>query len=348
MSKVHDFIKSVVNEKDGFILDEAWRLSEESFGVIVPVLRDVDLKKEYITLAEAEDVEVKDTGDINYVYVKNNEDSPLLVSRGEIFSGKTQERAAMHGHIIMSGKGMRVAVRCVHASKGIQQGEYMHYYGRTPYRVTYNLSSQGKTWDSVQCFSASASGMGTSLGDSQWRQTSRDVESTCNGNFFQADSPLRSSMGIGSQREEPRHDDLAGTLSEVSAMMKEVFRKIPDIENQVGAIFIHNNSVLGLDIYDIPVSWSAVKKEVIEKEGSEFLSKDDTNLFMFDTSRVGKFLQSRLVDRTFEEKVIYGEEQGKPYKVVEIKEVTEKNEKGLMGEAVILHDRIIHLTMYRS
>ena len=345
MSKVHDFIKSVVNEKDGFILDEAWRLSEESFGVIVPVLRDVNLKKEYTTLAEAEDVEVKDTGDINYVYVKNNEDSPLLVSRGEIFSGKTQERAAVHGHIIMSGKGMRVAVRCVHASKGIQQGEYMHYYGRTPYSVTYNLSSQGKTWYSVQCYSASAKG--TSLGDSQRRQASRDVESTCNVNFLQSDSPLRTT-GMGIHREEPRHDDLAGTLSEVSAMMKEAFRKIPDIENQVGVIFIHDNSVLGLDIYDIPISWSAVKKEVIEKEGSAFLSKDDTNLFMFDTSRVGKFLQSRLVDRTFEEKVIYGEEQGKPYKVVEIKEITEKNEKGLMGEAVILNDRIIHLTMYRS
>jgi len=312
----------------------AWRLSEESFGVIIPVLRDVYLKKSYKTLAEAEDVEVKDTGDINYVYVKNNEDSPLLVSRGEIFSGKTQERAAVHGHIIMSGKGMRVAVRCVHASKGIQQGEYMHYWGRTPYSVTYDLSrGQGQTWDSVQGYHASASNMGMNL--------------SSRVNFFQAGSNSFGT-GIGSIREEPRQDDLASTLSGVSAMMKEAFRKIPDIENQVGAIFIHDNSVLGLDIYDIPVSWSAVKKEVIEKEGSAFLSKDNTNLFTFDTSRVGKFLQSRLVDRTFEEKVIYGEEQGKPYKVVEIKEVTEKNEKGLMGEAVIFNDRVIHLTMYRS
>ena len=143
MKKINDFINAVKDEKEGFILDEPWRLNEETLFAIVPILRKSKKKRKYIMLAEAKDVQIEDTGQIAYVYVKNNEEKPLFVSRGTIFRGKTQERAAIHGHLIQPGKGMRVSVRCVHASKGIKGKAEMEYAGITGYGI--DLSTQSRT-----------------------------------------------------------------------------------------------------------------------------------------------------------------------------------------------------------
>ena len=149
---VQDFITDIIEEKNGFILDEPWRLSEESLSVIVPIKREIEEERDYITFAEAVNVNVEDTGQIDYVFVRNNEDKTLLISRGEIFRGKTQERVSIHGCIIQAGKGARVAVRCIHRSKGIRRGTDMEYGGRTPYDI--NLSNQTDTWNSINAFSA--------------------------------------------------------------------------------------------------------------------------------------------------------------------------------------------------
>ena len=89
---IRQFIRNVVEEKGGFSLDRPHRLGEKSFSVLVPVIRKTEEKRDYITFAEAKKVEVKDTGRVETVNVRNNEDAPLYISRGEIFKGDTQEK----------------------------------------------------------------------------------------------------------------------------------------------------------------------------------------------------------------------------------------------------------------
>lgn len=371
---VQNFIKSVTEEKNGFILDEAWRLNEESLSVIVPVLRKSKAKRAYITLAEAKDVKVEDTGQIDYVYVQNNEDAALLISRGEIFRGKTQERAAVHGHIIMAGKGARVAVRCIHQSKGIRSGAEMKYGGRVPSDI--NLSNQANAWNSVSAHFCSYRGI-DNVGGIEIGAQPRNIKmplkknvskgkdddntnmtSTLNNVMYCSNNTVEpDNLGM-SENEEGSNpifrnmrsnigasDDLVGTLDDMSDMIKEMMKKIPPIKNQVGAIFLYENYIKGLDIYDLPDSWKSVKEDVVAKEGSDYLKKENNNIFEFKPEKVKKLVGQKL-SGTFEEKILY---DGKDYRIIEIREVVEDDKKTrLLGEAVEFKNKVIHLTMYSS
>jgi hypothetical protein len=365
-----NFIKFIVEETNGFQLDEAWRVSEESLSVIVPVKRNSDSKRDYITFAEAQDVKVEDTGQIDSVYVKNNEDKPLLISRGEIFRGKTQERAAIHGYIVGAGRGMKIAVRCIHQTKGISKGAEMKYGGYTPYDVDF--SNQSRTWSTVRqansthkvktkSFKSPSPVYGDAIPVNNIYYSGTITESpiitanSCTTNDFiggEVDYSMSSNSELGSSRftaTPTSSDDLVGTLDEMSDMIKEMLKRIPPIENQVGAIFLYENEIRGLDVYDLPDSWKSVKDDVVEKEGSNYLKKDDTNLFEFKAEKVKALLGKRL-NTIFEEKTIF---DNKEYKVIEIKQILPETEdknktKRLMGEAVEFNGNIIHLTMYRA
>ncbi len=372
MKIVSKFIDTVVKEKDGYKFSEAWQLNEDSLNVIVPVLRKKKAKKrKYITLAEAKDVEMSDTGQIDYVYVKNNEKKPLLISRGEIFRGKTQERAAVHGHIVEAGKGSRVSVRCIHNSKGIVGKAKMEYGGKTPYAV--NLTSQRNTWESIRNYTSGNVGIGTSapaaefnsfedlggemqnfgedlLGSTDEAQlNSLDINEgvsrggTSSMSFTDNTDKSASAFHVGaSQTPNIGGDNLVASLAKQSEDLREIMKKIPFIENQAGVVFIYDSKIKGLEIYDVSESWSVVKEDVVEKEGSDFQEKESDNLFEFKPSKVKKMLGKKL-GVEFSEKSIYKSDD---YEVIEIKEKADKKSK-LVGEAVVLKDEVIHLTMYR-
>lgn len=312
---IKQFIKSIREEKDGFSFDQPWRLEEKSLGVIVPILRTSRQQRSYITLAEAKEVKIEDTGQIDSVYVKSNEEKPILISRGEMFRGKAQERAAIHDHIIMPGKGLRVAVRCIHASRPIVAGAEMKYGGRAPYSVSY--ASQRETWQDVGHHYFMAQAAAFSSGAAQPAEAPFVMDNTLNIS--------------GS-------DDLTATLDSISDAVKAAMKKIPPIENQVGAVFFHENSMLGMDLYDLAKSWDAVKQDVIEKEGASFIKKDEgTDMFEFKPAR-SKSLIGKYLSADFEEKEIYNRE----YRLVEL-----RSDK-LIGEVVEFKGRVIHLTFWKK
>ena len=324
MSRVSSFIKSIKEEKDGFSFDRPWRLDKDSLGVIIPILRKSKKKRDYITLAEANKIKVEDTGQIDHVYIRNDEDKPVYVSRGEIFRGKTQERTAIHGYVIMPRQGLRVAVRCVHQTKGIRAKADMKYGGRTPYAV--DLSSQGNTWRSIHVYSSNVCRTkdNPSIGGSKSSpvfRASLDHEMGESASFF--------SM--------PASDDLVNTISDLSGSIKEVMKRIPFVENQVGAMFFKENSLVGMDVYDLAASWDAVKRDVVEKEGSNFLEKDSKDMFELKPEKAKGLAQEKLSAK-FEEKDIYDKE----YSVIEL-----RSEKAL-GEAVIFKGKVIHLTLWKK
>ena len=297
------FIESIREEKDGFSFDRPWRLEEKSLGVIIPIIRKSRRQRDYIVFAEAEKIKVEDTGQIDFVFVQNDEDKPMLISRGEIFRGKTQERAAIHDHIIPSKQGLRVAVRCIHASRGIVSGTEMKYGGRTPYTVGF--TSQSRTWENVSTYASSV----------------RTATPTSSSSF----------------PTTPVSDDLAGSLDALTDAMKEALKKIPYIKNQVGATFFSGNKMLGMDVYDLPKSWDAIKKDVVEKEGANFLKEDKAELFSFKPEK-GKSLIQEYLSAKFEEKEIYNRE----YKLVEL-----RSEK-LIGEAIEFKGKVIHLSFWKK
>ena len=332
---IKQFIQSVRDEKDGFSFDKPWRLEEKSIGVIIPILRKSKKKRDYITLSEAKDVKIEDTGQIDGVYVKNNEDKPLLICRGEIFRGKTQERAAIHDYMVMPGKGLRVAVRCIHQSKGISSKAPMESSGRAAYSITFD--NQQKTWESVRTYATVVSdyvGVGTS-------NPTQPINTTnLRGNSIYTDS-----INVGASGDIPLNswyiaggDDLVGTIDALSDSIREVMKKIPFIDNQVGAAFFKENNLIGMDVYDLPDSWDAVKKDVTEKEGATFLEKDSDDMFDFKPEKAHKLLKKKL-DIDFEEKTIY---QDKDYTLTELRS------DSLLGEAITYKDNVIHLTLWQK
>lgn len=327
------FIETVREEKEGFKFDLPWQLDKSSTGVIIPILRKSQKKRDYIVFAEASDVKVEDTGEIGFVYVKNNESKPLLISRGDIFRGKTQTRAAIHDHIIMPGKGLRVCVRCVFASKGINSRSDMGYAGRSPYKVKFN--DQQTTWNDVCVYTSSVR---LWAGDNPLSQNT-----TLTLNSGTVDSEFRvascSNSDIPNFSGVQSSDDLLGTIESLSSNLKEALQKIPFIKNQVGAAFFNTNTFMGLDVYDLPASWDAVKKDVVEKEGASFVDKNKEDMFQFKLE-FGRAAIKKALSDDFEEKVIFSKD--KEYTIYEVRG------KEIIGEAIEFNGKIIHLTFWKK
>lgn len=336
MEKLTQFIHDLREEKGDYRFDQPWRLEENSLNVLVPILRKNKIKRKYITFSEAREIEVNDTGQIDYVQIKNNESKPVLVCRGDIFRGKTQERAAIHDYIIPPTKSIRVSVRCIHHSKGISGNAKMEYGGKVSGDI--DLSNQEKTWNTVReqvtnYYSTTTTGISGSMhatnGEIQGWNIDNDI--TVTYDTFSFDNPyVRGNMRTG-------NDNYVGMIDDVVDNMREAMKKLPPIKNQVGVVFFGDNDLKGLEIYDSPDSWTALKEDVISKEGSSFLNKDDENLFEFRPKAAKKLIKKKL-NVSFTEKYIYNKE----YKLIEV-----KSDK-YIGEGLIWKDHVVHLSIWKK
>jgi len=131
-------------------------------------------------------------------------------------------------------------------------------------------------------------------------------------------------------------DDLVGTLDNLTENVRDAMKKIPRVKNQVGGIFIKDNDIHGLDVYDVPFSWENIQEDVIRKEGSCFID-DSNDMFVFRPEKAVKLIQSKL-RHVFEEKSIYDKE----YRVIEIRH------DDYVGEAVVFNQKVIHLTLWKN
>lgn len=343
---IRKFIKDIVEEKNGFSFDQPHRLGEESLSVLVPVVRNTNKKRDYITFAEAKNIKITDIGMINLVNVENNEDMPLYVSRGSIFKGATQERAAIHGYIIEPNSNLNIAVRCIHHTKSIQNNTDMTYGGITPYII--DLSSQFKTWNSISNFQL-VSGSSISTWVSSYEQypviintlnTIADNWATVtttsgDGDNYLGTFPTNEMNDLRYETTNVKNDDLVGILETMGGNLKDAMKNIPYIEKQVGGVFLQGSGkIIGLDIYDIPKSWQSIKNDMIKKEGASFIDDED-DLFIMRPEKSVKIISKKL-SQEFSEKIIYS----KNYSVVEVKY------KDLIGEAVIFNNTVIHLTLW--
>lgn len=145
------FLIDIANSKFGYKLGEPWKYSEESLGVVVPILRENVPDRQYITMYEVlQQLDMKDTGSIDQIELQNKSGMAIFIRSGTIFTGPTQNRASQHSGIYKKEEEV-INVCCVHASHGIRSGEKMQFGDIAPPGITMNLmkESQSDVWDSV-------------------------------------------------------------------------------------------------------------------------------------------------------------------------------------------------------
>ncbi len=300
-------VDSICGSTDGYSLGEPWRISEGYLGVVVPVLRESQQERKYKLLIEEDRVKIEDTGQIDGIFLKNNSDNPILVHLGSIFKGKTQERASVHDTLVMPNEGKKIAVRCVHATRGIQPGANIKYYSTAPSMIYDHFSSQQNTWSSVSAYS-----------NTYFTQTIGAQVPTQNTDVFHYS------------------DDLSKTLDSVSDVIREALKKMPENPTQIGAIVLKENTLQAFDIFDLPLSWSALRKDIAEKEGLTIIQKDENQVFSFNPAKVHPLISTGLA----------GNWISNPIYKREAFSVFEVSGEKLKGEFSVFHDEIIHATLW--
>jgi hypothetical protein len=150
-TELKTYLKNIADNRFGYRLGDPWKYSDESLGVVVPILRENSPERNYVTMYEVlKELNVQDTGKIDQLDLQNKSGVAIFIRAGTIFTGGTQNRAAQHSGIFSHEKET-INVRCVNASHGIRKGEEMVFGDIAPPSVTRNLMArdQHSVWDSV-------------------------------------------------------------------------------------------------------------------------------------------------------------------------------------------------------
>lgn len=319
MKTVKNFIKAIREEKEGFSFGEPWRFSKKSLTAVMPILRESTEKRDYLVLAEAKKVKIEDTGNIDSLLITNNEDKPVFVRAGEIFKGKTQERAATMSRVVMPGATEKINVVCVHQSKPIMGGGNVGIGGFAPSSViisagTGDPMSQSHVWAKTVAYCASAKSVV--------------------GNLNVA--------GVTTERTEiPRWekmDDLASNIKKFSKAINEVLKGVPFTENQVGIVLLDTNGCAGLEAFNLSVSWKAIRENLIRREGEKIADVDKEGVFKYKPEKA-KGTVKKLLKEKFEEKSLFKDKDTETIGI---------SHGDFVGEATILNDKVIHLNLTRG
>jgi hypothetical protein len=314
MKTVKEFINAIRDEKEGFSFGKPWRFDEKALTAILPILRESKAKRKYLVLAEAKKVRLEDTGNIDSILVTNNEEKPVFIRAGNIFKGKTQERAATISRVIMPGKTEKIDVVCIHASRPISSGVEVKSAGVTPRSI--DLSSQNEAWDSAQTFCSMSMSVSASLGSS-----------INNG-----------SGGGGGKVEYVKVDDIATNLETFSKAIESVLKKVPFTKNQVGVVLLDTKGCAGLEAFDLSVSWKAIKEDIVRREGEKIAEIDKDNVFEYKPKKAKDQAKKSLAGN-FKEQPLYGDNDTQIFKI---------SRGDFVGEVTLLGNKVIHLNLTKG
>ena len=243
-----------------------WRLNDRAMGIVVPIIREDQSKRNYVILEEAKDkVEIKDTGSIGEVSVKSKSDKPVFMRGGTLLKGQgTQPRVVACGTIVMPEreevvKGGKVAVpvpvACVHSSHPIRTGVGFDVVGKShaPRMLMSYLrgssTDQHALWCGVSDFASHSADSG--------------VSGTSN--------------------------DLIHTMEQVDRFkvdVEKIIDQVPTAENQVGMIVLDDKGVVGIEMFDHPGSWKALVKSIVKSYADVLGREDKDNIFEIKLERI--------------------------------------------------------------
>jgi hypothetical protein len=154
---LENIFETVAGQAMGFHFGKPKRIEDKALAVVLPILRDGEIGRDYITYSETEGVLATDSGSINKVNLKNTTDHKVFVRSGTVFAGKgTQSRVITRSAILMPKSDVSLDARCVHASHGIHTGSSFDNYGtisidieRSVYGAGFQPKDQSTFWSAV-------------------------------------------------------------------------------------------------------------------------------------------------------------------------------------------------------
>lgn len=336
MKTIKEFLETINKENEGFSFGKPWRYNDKSLVAILPILRECSEKRNYITFSEAKKIVAEDSGSIDTVLVTNNEKTPIFIRAGEIFKGKTQERAVVVSRIVMPGATEKISVVCIHASRGINIGAKMEQGGVSPssvqnaiFRSRGNLNLQQNAWGAVSMFNMSTSGGGGGGAKG------------ANGRVYLEELSLNHDPSLTRTFDamvSVPSDDLKSGMEEFSKTMEEIFRSVPKVAWQSGAVLIGFDGVKGLEVFDLADSWTSVREEVVRKNGEDLSKVDKDSAFEFKAEKAKKQAQ-KVIGLDFGQKDLYKDNKT---------QVVSLDTDQFVGEATIFEDKVIHLTLLKK
>lgn len=353
---------SLSEQKLGFTFGNPKRVDEKSLTVILPILRDTSLKRQYITFPETDKALVFDTGAIDKMEVHNQGEDHVFIRSGTLFTGKTQSRALQRSAIVFAGDKVKLEVRCVHATHGINPKAKTEYGGITPlgldqanYSAGYAPKDQGTTWSNVQKSTSNMCSMMGSLKsetsrDRQFRMSSLSSlhshghSSGCSGVWASnAGSSPGSTESHNINWHQAGGDDLSKHFNDFAQHFDEVLSKVKLEEKQSGVALITDSGVQTVEIFDHPDSWKALHEAAVKRMGAELVKEDRESVFEFKPENAHKMV-NRVLGMDWARKNIFKHRPSNGEPSVEITGLTAS---GFVGELVEVNDQVVHLTILK-
>lgn len=344
MSIATDLLLDIASEKNGYAIGEPWRFSEFSLAAVVPIIRKVDHQERgYRLLSEVkEEVKIRDTGNINKMEFTNRSGLPVLLKAGEILTGATQSRALGKSEILLPDEVLVADCVCVYSTKGIRAGQPVRVEAYSPVEIRRTVARayshiaggeippgaphsglQNEVWGGVHSFSRELSARAQNLATFAATTGSEDFVP------FQNLSPTYSSPS----------EDLAGRVREAQDKFKEVIKKVPKVENQVGLCLITLDGFDALESFNHPASWEAIRQEVLKSESAKIADVTDRDgVFEYRADKARAVIRE-LLGATFEENITVEKQDTSTIALESGK---------LIGEVVTLYGQPIHCAFMRK
>ena len=134
-------------------------------------------------------------------------------------------------------------------------------------------------------------------------------------------------------------EDLAGRLSESQDKYKDILKRVPSIEYQVGMCLLTMTGLESLESFEHPDSWEKMREAILGSEADKISDVSDRNrLFDFREDKA-KDIVRELLQRQYESKAVLQKEYTVTYIL---------DQETFMGEVVTLHGKPIHCAFMRK
>lgn len=341
---------SLSDQKLGFSYAKPKRVDEKSLTVVLPIIRETSIKRQYITFPETDKCLVFDTGKIDQMEVDNKSEDHVFIRSGTLFRGSTQERALQRSAVVIAGQKMGLEVRCVHATRGIRGKAETKWGGLTPlnldqnnYDKHYTPKDQQTTWSNVHNSNAAYCSLSGQMHGSLKASASFHDSATRDFHETYWSSSASGQSVSGNWASSSGMDDLASHMDLFAAQFDEVLSKIKREENQAGLALITDGGVQTIEIFDHADSWKALHEAAVKRMGAELVKEDKESVFEFKPNHAHKMV-NRVLAMDWNRKNIFTRRPNNGEPLIEITGLTAV---GFVGEIVEMNEQVVHLTILK-
>jgi hypothetical protein len=334
----------IAEQKLGFSFAIPVRADENSLCVVVPILRETSMKRQYITFPETPQCLVFDCGTIEAMEADNKTDENVFFRSGTIFTGPTQARALQRSTLVFPRTKRKLSVRCVHHSHGIRSGANVSYSGLTPhefdqgvYDEGFKPKSQHDYWD---CAAHTTNVYKSMMSDDSVHHFQSPSFQTARQRVSHG---AQSALGP-SKTKTYAADDLANNIGAFSTHFDEILSKVKKVDHQAGLALITQKGVETIELFDHEDSWKALHEAAVKRLGSNIVQKDDETVFDYKP-RLAHRQICRVLALDWQETPIFEHrpDNGEPHvKVIGL------SAEDFVGELFEVNDTMIHVLLLKK